>query len=73
MPKISRRLKVGIEKHPTLGELIVLITPKDPDGSSAYFTEFDEKDRETGMGMRLTKETALKLSTALFKLARKKK
>ncbi len=73
MARVSKRLKVGIEKHPTLGELIVLVAPKAADGTSAYFREIEGHDKEVGMGIRLTKETALKLSNVLFQLAKKKK
>lgn len=86
MPNVSKRLKVYKTKHETLGELIELYSPCELDGSSAYWIEEDAVQQrdyinggykdvfiERGMGLRLTKKTALALGQALIKLAKGKK
>ena len=78
MARVSKRLKVYKTKHEKLGEIIELYSPRDRDGSAAYFLdEITESDRESGtitvelgMGLRLTKKTALALAEALKKLAK---
>lgn len=86
MSKIGAYLRVYKVKHPDLGEIIELYSPRAKDGRTAYFIntesviqrdsegiEFVEEEIETGMGLQLTKKSALKLAAALLKLAKKEK
>lgn len=79
MPKVSKRLRVSNEKHPTLGEVIQLYSPADPDGTSAFFLDTNDGDviknepQFTGMGLRLTYKTAQKLGKILLDITKPKR
>ena len=69
MANVSQLLKVYKTEHHALGELIELYSPKGEKGA-AYFIDEDEDNKDVGVGLRLTKKTALKLAAALTKLAK---
>lgn len=71
--QISERLKLETEEHAKLGEIFLLYSPRDDEGEAAYFLDIEKvpvgvksKNKfekvEVGMGLRLTKQTALKLA-----------
>lgn len=76
--KISKGLELRRQKHETLGDIFVLYSPINEDGSSAYFVESEEvsqtqrdgrrklKATECGMGLRLTPQTATRLALQIL-------
>jgi hypothetical protein len=79
MPKMSNLLKVYKTKHPKLGPTIVLYSPAGEKGD-AYFIKEEQVSNEngvewatSGVGLRLTYETAAKLGKALLKMSKQPK
>ncbi len=63
--QISKTLELRKEDFKDLGEILVLYSPLDGDGNAAYYVEEEgegKKIKEVGMGLRLSKETAVKLA-----------
>lgn len=87
MPKLTKLLRVYKVKSEEYGEIIELYSPRNVDGRAAYFVDEEEIPQrsstrpgetefvtvQVGVGLRLTKKTALKLAEALMKLAKEKK
>lgn len=72
MEKVSKLLKVYKTTHHDLGEIIEMYSPVGDQGK-AFFIEKNGEGKPEGVGIRLSKKTALKLGTALLKLAKEKK
>lgn len=72
MPTLNKLLKVYKTKHPELGEIIELYAPNTSDLSRAFFVNISRGEVE-GVGIRITKKTALKLADALTLLAQEAK
>lgn len=68
MNKVSKLLKVYKTTHHDLGEVIEMYSPASASGK-AFFVEKDDS-KDVGVGIRLTKKTALKLAAELTKLAK---
>ena len=89
MPKVSKRLRISNEQHPTLGEIIQLYSPADADGTAAFFIDEEEtayaqqysngrpvhprKIKPAGVGIRLTYKTAQKLGKILLDITSPKR
>ena len=71
MPTLNKLLQVYKVKHPELGEIVELYAPQAAN-TKAFFVNTVNGHVE-GVGIRITKKTALKLADALTLLAREAK
>jgi len=72
MPTVSKLLKVSKITHPTLGQVVELYSPTAEDDTAAYFIN-SSRNKVDGVGIRLSKKTALSLAQALMGLAKESK